>query len=139
MKQAAVILGIIGGILGLVLGISVSGWIAFTGWLDAETAAEVPAMLGRPENAGLLQAAAVLAPLLAIAGGAMAVLRPWMGAGLLFLAAAAMLWAFGLGFFSTFPIAMCGLASVLCLAGAAGREPGELPRADGRIFVHIAC
>lgn len=128
MKQAAVILGIIGGVLGLILGISVSGWIAFTGWLDTETAAEVPAFLGRPENASLLGAAAVLSPLLAIAGGAMTVMRPYLGAGLLFASAAAMFWAFGLGFFSTFPIAMCGLAGLLGLGGAAGGEPGGLPR-----------
>lgn len=128
MKQAAVILGIIGGILGLVLGISVSGWIAFTGWLDTETVAELPQVLDQPQNASMLQVAAVAAPLLAIAGGAMAVMRPFIGSVLLFAAAAAMLWAFGLGFFSTFPIAMCALAGLLGLGGAAGGEPGGLPR-----------
>ncbi|MHA3980423.1 hypothetical protein ACW9UR_22355 [Halovulum sp. GXIMD14794] len=124
MKQAAVILGIIGGILGLIVGISVAGWIAFTGWVEAE-GAEI-AM--RPENADMLRAAGVVAPLLAITGGAMAVLRPVMASVLLIASAGAMYWAFGAGFFTLFPIAMSGLAGLLALGGAGAREPGAIAK-----------
>ncbi|NNU81957.1 hypothetical protein HMH01_16085 [Halovulum dunhuangense] len=128
MKQAAVMLGVIGGILGLILGVSVSGWLALTGWLGTEVQGDLPRALRSPENADLLKAAGVLAPLLAIAGGAMAVLRPYWAAGLLLASAAAMYGAFGLGFFTTFPIAMCALAGLLALLGGLGREPGGLTR-----------
>jgi len=124
MKQAAVILGIIGGILGLIVGISVAGWIAFTGWAESEGAE----FALRPENADVLRAAGVIAPLLAISGGAMAVLRPFMAAVLLIVSAGAMYWAFGAGFFTLFPIAMCGLAGLFALGGAGTREPGILPK-----------
>ncbi|MSU92165.1 hypothetical protein GE300_21765 [Rhodobacteraceae bacterium 2CG4] len=124
MKQAAVILGIIGGILGLIVGISVAGWIAFTGWVESEGAE----FAVRPENAETLRVMGVIAPLLAISGGAMAVLRPFMGAVLLLGAAAAMYWAFGVGFFTLFPIAMCGLAGLFALGGAGTREPGTIPK-----------
>lgn len=124
MKQAAVVLGIVGGILGLMVGISVSGWIAFTGWLGSE----VPDAVHGPQNPGLLQLAGVLAPILAIAGGAMSVPRPFLGALFLVASAAAMWWAFGFGFFTMFPIALTGLGGVLGLGGAAAREPGTLER-----------
>ena len=128
MKQAAVMLGVIGGILGLILGLSVSGWLAFTGWLGTEVQGDLPGALQSPENADLLRAAGVIAPILAIAGGAMAVLRPFWAAILLGGSALAMFWAFGLGFFTTFPIARCALAGLFALIGAASREPGGLTR-----------
>lgn len=124
MKQAAVVLGIIGGILGLIVGISVSGWIAFTGWIGTE----VPDAVREPENAGLLRTMGVISPVLAIAGGAMSVLRPFLGAVFLVASAAGMWWAFGFGFFTMFPIALTGLGGVLGLAGAASREPGGMTR-----------
>lgn len=126
MKQAAVLLGVIGGILGLIMGISVAGWIAFTGWIDGEVTGQLPVALETPANAAILRAVGVIGPLLAIAGGAMAVLRPQIGAVLLFLAAGGMFAAFGAGFFALFPIAMCALAGFFALLGAATREPGGL-------------
>lgn len=122
MKQAAVVLGIIGGVLGLIAGISVAGWVALTGLVEAD------GVLAPPDNAALLRVTGVLAPLVAIAGGAMAVLRPVLG-GVLLLGAAAAMWAvLGLGFFTLFPIAACALAGVFALAGAGAHEPGTLPR-----------
>ena len=51
MKQAALVLGIIAGVLGLIMGISVAGWIALTGWLDGQ----VPDALHQPQNAAVLK------------------------------------------------------------------------------------
>ena len=124
MKQAALVLGIIAGVLGLLMGISVAGWIALTGWLDGQ----VPDAVHQPQNAQLLRVVGVVSPLLAIAGGAMAVLRPMAAALLLAVSAGTMVWAFGFGFFSMFPVSMCALAAVLALTGGASREPGTLPR-----------
>jgi hypothetical protein len=124
MKGAAAVLGIIGGVLGLILGLAVAGWIAFTGWVNAEVSADAIEPLA---NASQLKLAGVLAPVLAIAGGAMSVLRPFIGAGLLILAASGMYWAFGFGFFSMFPVVMCAAAGLFGLAGAATREPGGMP------------
>ena len=56
-----------------------------------------------------------VAPILAIAGGAMARSRN-MAAGVLMLASAVgMQWAFGFGVFTMFPIAMCVLGGILAL------------------------
>ncbi|WP_112323344.1 hypothetical protein [Oceanibium sediminis] len=126
MKQAAVLLGVIGGVLGLIMGISVAGWIAFTGWIDGEVTGQLPVALDTPTNAQMLRIVGVVGPLLAIAGGAMAVLRPFTGSILLFVAAAGMFAAFGAGFFALFPVAMCGMAGFFALLGAATREPGGL-------------
>ncbi|MEM8872528.1 MAG: hypothetical protein AAGB10_19750 [Pseudomonadota bacterium] len=124
MKQAASVLGIIGGLLGLVIGISYAGWIALTGVVEAE----VPGLLAGPRNPGLLKAVGVAAPILAIAGGAMAVLRPLIGALCLSLAAGLMAYAFGVGFFVLFPVVMCAIAAIFALLGSATKEPGAMPK-----------
>ncbi|MEO1313391.1 MAG: hypothetical protein AAFV27_05885 [Pseudomonadota bacterium] len=124
MKQAASILGIIGGILGLIMGISLAGWIAFTGLVETEA----PGLLVGPRNPDLLKGVGVIAPILAIAGGAMAVLRPAIGAVCLGLAAGLMAYAFGLGFFALFPVAMCAMAALFAVLGSATKEPGAMPK-----------
>lgn len=124
MKNAAVILGIIGGVLGLFVGFAVTGWIEFTGWFNQQ----VPDAIAPPEDEALLRAAGLVSPILAIAGGAMSNLRPFLGAIFMGASAVGMYWAFGFGVFTMFPIAMAGLACVLGLLGAATREPGGMPR-----------
>ena len=129
MKNAAVILGIIGGVIGIFVGLAVTGWMEFTGWFNAQ----VPeAAIDTPGNARQLAMVGLFAPILAIAGGAMSGLRPYLGAIFMGLSAAGMYWAFGFGVFTMFPIAMCALACVLGLAGAATREPGGMPRGGNR-------
>ncbi len=127
MKNAALVLGIIGGVLGLIMGVSVAGWIAFTGWFNTE----VSDLIDPLEHAARLKAIGVVAPVLGIAGGAMSVLRPLIGAALLLAAAAGMAWAFGLGFFAMFPVSLCGLAGLFGLLGALTREPGGMPPRGG--------
>lgn len=123
MKNAAVILGIIGGLLGMVTGFFVYGYVEFLGWFDTQVDQD---LLETPENASRLQIIGVGAPVLAIAGGAMAHPRPGVGGILLALSVAGMVWAFGFGVFTMFPIVMTGLAAAFALLGLATREPGTL-------------
>ncbi len=113
MKNAAMVLGIIGGVVGMIVGFFVYGWVVFTDWFNGE----VPGAITQSANAGRLQAVGLVAPILAIAGGAMAIKRPVPGAVLMLLSAAGMYWGLGFGVFTMFPIAMCALAGVLAITG----------------------
>lgn len=123
MKNAAVILGVIAGVLGMIVGFFVYGYIEFVDWFSAETGVDA---LERPEHSGRLQMIGFLSPILAIAGGAMSNPRPLIGAVLLAASAAGMYWGLGFGVFTMFPIAMSALAAVLGVLGLATREPGTL-------------
>ena len=123
MKNAAQVLGIIGGIIGVVVGFFVYGYVEFVDWFAAETQSD---LLDQAENPERLQAVGLVAPLLAIAGGAMSNLRPAIGGILLALAAIGMFWGLGFGVFTMFPIAMTGLAALLALLGLVSREPGTM-------------
>ena len=118
MKNAAMVLGIIGGIVGMVVGFFVYGWVVFTDWFNGEVADTIEVSA----NAGRWQLVGLVAPILAIAGGAMSNQRPIVGAVLMFVSAAGMYWGLGFGVFTMFPIAMCGLAGVLGMAGASTNE-----------------
>lgn len=123
MKTAALVLGILGGVLGMAVGFFVYGYIAFVDWFGTTVEAGVLDQADNPERLKLI---GVIAPILAIAGGAMAQMRPLWAAGCLVLATAGMAWAFGFGLFTVFPIAMTGLAALFALLGRAAREPGSL-------------
>jgi len=123
MKNAAVILGIVGGVLGMITGFFVYGYVEFLGWFEAEVATDV---LTEPENPLRLQIIGILSPVLAIAGGAMCNPRPAIGAVLLLVSVLGMVWAFGFGVFTMFPIVMTGLAALLAALGLLTREPGTL-------------
>ena len=123
MKQAAVILGIIGGLLGMLTGFFVFGYVEFVSWFDTQVD---QTLLLEPENAQRLQIIGVAAPVLAIAGGAMSNPRPAIGAISLMISTVGMIWAFGFGVFTMFPIVMSGLAAVFALLGWATKEPGTI-------------
>ncbi|MEL6169094.1 MAG: hypothetical protein AAFR35_10415 [Pseudomonadota bacterium] len=123
MKNAAVILGILGGVLGMITGFFVYGYIEFLGWFDTQVDQDV---LSQPDNPGRLQIIGIASPVLAIAGGAMCMPRPAIGAVLLTVSVAGMVWAFGFGVFTMFPIVMTGLAAVFAILGLATKEPGTL-------------
>ncbi len=118
MRNAALVLGLIGGILAMITGFFVYGYVEFIDWFG-----EVPDVARQVEDPGLKQATAVISPLLAIAGAAMARARALWGGILLLVATAGFYHAFGLGVFTIFPIAFCGLAGVLALA--AGKPDEE--------------
>ena len=107
----------------MVVGFFVYGWVEFVDWFSAETGSNA---LEQAENAKQLQAVGFIAPILAIAGGAMSNPRPLIGAILLAISSAGMYWGLGFGVFTMFPITMSALAAALGLLGLVTREPGTL-------------
>ena len=123
MKNAAVILGIIGGVLGMITGFFAYGYVEFLGWFNSQVEQDV---LSDPDNPNRIQILGILAPVMAIAGGAMAHPRPLAGAILLTLSVVGMVWGFGFGVFTMFPIVMTGLAALFACFGLMTKEPGTL-------------
>ncbi len=118
MRNAAAALGLIGGLLALLLGMVSFGYTeALYRW------GEFPDLAELPDNVDAVRAMSVMAPLLAIAGAAMAKYRALLGSLALGASAIGLYWAFGIGFFSIFPISMCGLAAILALAAGRPDEP----------------
>jgi len=117
MRNAALTLGVIGGIIGMIVGIASFGFIQAVDWAGGY---EESVLGWQVQNPILIKAASLLAPLLAIAGGSMARSQAVLGGALLLISAAGMLYAFGFGAFTMFPIAMCGLGGLLALAA---RQP----------------
>ena len=111
MRNAAAVLGIIGGIMALIV-----GFFSF-GYTEAvEYFGEVEGLATQVDNVGLIRTVSFLAPVLAIAGGAMARIRALWAGVLLLISAASMYYAFNFNVFTMFPIGMTGLAGVLALA-----------------------
>ena len=71
----------------------------------------------------MVRTAAVLAPMMALAGGAMAVSRALWGGILMLLSAIGMFYAFGFNVFTMFPIWFAGIGGVLALAAGKPDEP----------------
>jgi len=115
MRNAALVLGIIGGIIGMIVGFFSFGYVEFINWFG-----EIDDLAQQVDNAALIQAVSLISPLLAIAGGAMSRSQALVGGALMLVSAAGMYWAFGFGAFTMFPIAMCALGGVLALAA---RQP----------------
>lgn len=117
MRNAALTLGLIGGIIGLIVGFFAYGWVE----LNARFS-EVSELTGGVDDPRTWQTVAILSPILAIAGGAMARARALWGGILLLISSAGMYHAFGFNVATMFPIAMCGLAGIL---GIAAGKPDE--------------
>lgn len=111
MRNAALTLGVIGGIIGMFVGFFSYGYTELI-----ERFGEVPDLAEQVSNVGLIRTMALVAPLLAIAGGAMARSSARLGGILMIASAGGMYYAFGFGVFTMFPIAMCALGGVLALA-----------------------
>ncbi|HHH89143.1 MAG TPA: hypothetical protein ENK45_01100 [Aliiroseovarius sp.] len=110
MRNAALVLGIIAGIWGMLVGFFGYGYTVFI-----DRFGEVPDLAEQVQNPELVRAMGLLAPILAIAGGAMARSVAQVAGVFLLASAAGMYWAFGWGVFTMFPIAMAGLGGVLAL------------------------
>jgi hypothetical protein len=118
MRNAALVLGLIGGVLAMIVGFFVYGYVVFIDWFG-----EVPDLARQLPDAQLKQAVSFVAPIVGIAGAAMARARALWG-GLLMLAAAAGIYhGLGFGIFTMFPIACLGVGGVLALA--AGKPDEE--------------
>ncbi|SDD14204.1 hypothetical protein [Ruegeria marina] len=118
MRNAALVLGIIAGLIGMIV-----GFVSF-GYVEAvEYFGEIEGVAEQVANTDLVQMTSVIAPMLAIAGGAMARARALWGGLLLLVSAAGMYHAFGFNVFTMFPIAFAGVAGVLAVA--AGKPDEE--------------
>ena len=118
MRNAALVLGIIGGILGMIVGFFGYGYVTFI-----DTFGEVPDIASQVDNPDLIKAASIVSPILALAGGAMARARALWGGVFMLLSAAGMYYAFGFGVFTMFPIGFCLVAGLLALAAGKPDEP----------------
>lgn len=118
MRNAALVLGLIGGLIAMVVGFFVYGYVVFVDWFG-----EVPDLARQVPDPELKKAVSLIAPLLGVAGAAMARARALWG-GLLMLAAAVGIYhGLGFGVFTMFPIACLGLGGLLALA--AGKPDTE--------------
>jgi hypothetical protein len=110
MRNAALVLGIVAGIWGMIVGFFGYGYTEFI-----DRFGEIPDLAEQVNHPERIRALSLIAPVLAIAGGAMARSVAQVGGLLLILSAVGMHWAFGWGVFTMFPIAMAGLGGVLAL------------------------
>lgn len=111
MRNAALVLGIIAGLIGLMIGLFSYGW---TEIVNAHPEAGEGFFLF--DNPQLVRIASVLGPVLAIAGGAMARARALWGGILLLISAGLIYAAFGFNVATMFPIVMAALGGVLAIA-----------------------
>ncbi|WP_170782688.1 hypothetical protein [Ruegeria lacuscaerulensis] len=118
MRNAAMILGVIAGLIGMLVGFVGYGYVELI-----DRYGEIDGLAEQVDNAQLIQTASILAPLLAIAGGAMAKARALVGGLLLLVSAGGMYYAFGFNAFTMFPVAFAGVAGVLGLAAGKPDEP----------------
>ena len=119
MRNAALFLGIIAGIGGMVVGFF--GYLF--AWFDENyqevTDAARDAGIGEAMmDPAILKVLAFAAPVLAIAGAAMAPSRPAIAAVLLIVSGVGMFYGFGFNVFTMFPIGMCALAGLFAVLGA---------------------
>lgn len=118
MRNAALVLGIIGGIFGMIVGFFSFGYTEVV-----ENYGRVDGLFEQVDNVSLIRSMSFIAPLLAIAGGAMSKARALWGGVLLLLSAAGMYYAFGFNAFTMFPIGFAGLGGLLALAAGKPDEP----------------
>ncbi len=118
MRNAALMLGIIGGLLALIVGFVSYGYTEFI-----DQYGEIEGLAHQVDRVGLIRGVSFFAPLLAIAGGAMARARALWGGVLMLVSAGLMLYAFDFGVFTMFPIGMTGLGGLLAIAAGKPDEP----------------
>lgn len=118
MRNAALVLGIIGGCLMLIVGFFSFGYTEFI-----REFGEIEGLAEAVDREGLIRMVSFLAPILAIAGGAMARARALWGGILMLIASGAMAYAFGFGVFTMFPIGFTALGGLLAVAAGKPDEP----------------
>ncbi|PYG28280.1 hypothetical protein [Pelagimonas varians] len=118
MRNAALTLGIIAGVFGMLVGFFGFGYTELV-----REYGEIEEVFGMFENPQLVRVMSILSPMLAIAGGAMAKARALWGGLLLLVSAGGMYFAFGFNAFTMFPIAFAGLGGILAVAAGKPDEP----------------
>lgn len=119
MRNAAFILGIVGGLVGMVVGFFAYGFAALGEmWEAFSSVAREAGAAGIVEDPMTAKLVGLIAPILALSGGAMAPSRPAIASILLVVSALGMYWAFDFNVFTMFPIAMTAVGGVFALVGA---------------------
>lgn len=118
MRNAASVLGIIGGVISMLVGFFGFGYTELV-----REYSEVGEVFGQFDDPQLIRLASFLAPVMAIAGGAMARIRALFGGILMLLASGLMYAAFGFNVFTMFPIGFCVVGGLLALAAGKPDEP----------------
>ena len=118
MRNAALTLGLIGGLIGIIVGLVGYGLSEVN-----ERHAELGEVIGFLDRPGFVRLASFLAPLLAIAGAAMARTQALVGGILMLVAAGLFYAAFGFNVGTMFPIGFVGLGGVLAIAAGRPDEP----------------
>ncbi|WP_296762372.1 hypothetical protein [Sediminimonas sp.] len=118
MRNAALVLGVIGGIVGMLVGFFSYGYTE-----AVDRFGEIEGLAEQVANVEVIRAASFLSPLLAIAGAAMAKVRALWGGILLLISTGGMYYAFGFNVFTMFPLGFCGLAGLLAIGAGKPDEP----------------
>lgn len=118
MRNAALVLGVLGGVLAMFVGFFGYGYT-----VAIDTFGEVSDIAEQVDNVDKTRAISLISPLLAIAGGAMARTRAMLGGILMLVASGGLYWGFGFGVFTMFPIAFCALGGILAITA---RTPDEV-------------
>ncbi|SPJ27552.1 hypothetical protein [Falsiruegeria mediterranea] len=118
MRNAALVLGIIAGLIGMIVGFFSFGYIEAIQYYG-----EVDGYFEQVENSDLVQITSIIAPMLAIAGGAMARSRALWGGVLLLISAGGMYYAFGFNVFTMFPVAFAAVGGLLAVGAGKPDEP----------------
>lgn len=118
MRNAALILGVIAGVIGMIVGFFNFGYTT-----AVEHFGEIEGVAEQVQNVEMIRLTSVLAPLLALVGGAMAPSRALIG-GVLMLGSAGLMFM-GLGFdvFTMFPIVFAATGGLLGLAAGKPDQP----------------
>ncbi len=117
MRNAALVLGLIGGVIAMIIGFFGYGYTQVI-----EQHGEIEGIAAQVQNIQFFRAASFLAPLLAIAGAAMAKVRALWGGGLMLIAGGLLYAAYGFTVFTMFPVDFLLLGGLLALAA---RRPDE--------------
>ena len=118
MRNAASMLGVIGGLIGIIVGLIGYGFAELS-----DRHAEIAGLFRFLDNPDFVRFASFIAPLLAIAGGAMAKDRALWGGILMLVSAACFYAAFGFNVGTMFPIGFVGLGGLLAIAAGRPDEP----------------
>ena len=118
MRNAASVLGIIGGVIAMFIGFFGYGYTE-----AVERYGEIDGLAKQVENVDLIRIVSFLSPLLAIAGGAMARIRALWGGLLMLVSAGAFYYAFGFNVFTMFSIGFITLGGLLAVVAGKPDEP----------------
>ncbi|MEM7732422.1 MAG: hypothetical protein AAF280_06505 [Pseudomonadota bacterium] len=118
MRNAALMLGVIGGIMAIVIGFFSYG---YTEVID--TYGEIEGLAEQVDRRELIRFVSFIAPILAIAGGSMARARALWGGILMLISGGMMFYAYNFNVFTMFPIGFVTLGGVLAIA--AGKPDEE--------------